>query len=109
VEEELMDAVTAVSGSGPAYVFMLAEAMVAGGIQAGLSPETATALVQQTVFGASELLLRDSRSAGELREAVTSKGGTTATALQVMLERDVPKAIEDAIVAARDRGRELGK
>ena len=108
VQEAEMDAVTAVSGSGPAYLFLLAEA-IEGGVRAGLSRETATLLTQQTVLGASELLVRDAASAGELREAVTSKGGTTAAALQVMLQRDVPKAIEDAVVAARDRGRELGK
>ncbi len=108
VQEAELDAVTAVSGSGPAYLFLLAEAMIEGGIQAGLSRETATLLTQQTVLGASELLVRDASSAGQLREAVTSKGGTTAAALQVMQDRDVPKAIVDAIVAARDRGRELG-
>ena len=108
VQEELMDAVTAVSGSGPAYLFMLAEAMIEGGVQSGLTREMATVLVQQTVLGASELLAQDERSAGELREAVTSKGGTTAAALQVMNDQEVPKSIADAIVAARDRGRELG-
>jgi len=108
VEEDLMDAVTAVSGSGPAYLFMLAEAMIEGGVASGLSQEKATALVQQTVLGASELLARDARSASELREAVTSKGGTTAAALQVMYDQGVPKAIIGAVVAARDRGRELG-
>lgn len=108
VQEELMDAVTAVSGSGPAYLFMLAEAMIEGGVTSGLTREIATALVQQTVLGASELLTRDERSASELREAVTSKGGTTAAALQVMNDRHVTKAIVDAVVAARDRGRELG-
>jgi pyrroline-5-carboxylate reductase len=107
VEEELMDAVTAVSGSGPAYLFMLAEAMIEGGVESGLSYEVATALVQQTVLGASELLARDARSAGELREAVTSKGGTTAAALQHLYTQEVPKAISDAVLAARDRGREL--
>ncbi len=108
VDESLMDAVTAVSGSGPAYLFMLAEAMIEGGVNVGLTREVATALVQQTVLGASELLVRDERSAGELREAVTSKGGTTAAALQSMLGKGVPEAISDAVIAARDRGRELG-
>jgi pyrroline-5-carboxylate reductase len=108
VQEELMDAVTAVSGSGPAYVFMLAEAMIQGGVEAGLTIETATTLVQQTVLGASELLARDVRSAGELREAVTSKGGTTAAALQCMADKDVSTSIVLAILAARNRGRELG-
>ncbi|MBC8310634.1 MAG: pyrroline-5-carboxylate reductase [Phycisphaerales bacterium] len=108
VQEGLMDAVTAVSGSGPAYLFLLAEAMVEGGVLSGLDRETADALVRQTLIGASALLLGDERSAGELREAVTSKGGTTAAALDVMNTRNVPDAISDAIVAARDRGRELG-
>jgi pyrroline-5-carboxylate reductase len=108
VDESLMDAVTAVSGSGPAYLFMLAEAMIEGGVNAGLTREVATALVQQTVLGASELLVRDDRSAGELREAVTSKGGTTAAALQFLHDKGAPEAISDAVIAARDRGRELG-
>jgi pyrroline-5-carboxylate reductase len=108
VKEELMDAVTAVSGSGPAYLFFLAEAMIEGGVQSGLDQETADALVRQTLLGASALLLRDERSATELREAVTSKGGTTAAALQLLDERKVSKSIADAVVAARDRGRELG-
>jgi len=108
VEENLMDAVTAVSGSGPAYVFLLAEAMIEGAVEAGLSRAVATALVQQTVLGASQLLVDDHRTAGELREAVTSKGGTTAAALHVLNEKQVPNAIADAIVAARDRGTELG-
>ena len=108
VEESLMDAVTAVSGSGPAYVFMLAEAMIMGGVEAGLSVEDATALTKQTVLGASHLLAQDDRCAGELREAVTSKGGTTSAALELLNERNVTRVISDAVVAARDRGRELG-
>lgn len=108
VDESLMDAVTAVSGSGPAYLFMLAESMIEGGVRAGLSLEVATELAQQTVLGASELLVQDGRSAGELREAVTSKGGTTAAALDFMNTNGVPKAIQEAVIAARDRGRELG-
>ncbi|MBT5136028.1 MAG: pyrroline-5-carboxylate reductase [Phycisphaerae bacterium] len=108
VEESLMDAVTAVSGSGPAYVFMLAEAMIAGGVRSGLSLDVATTLVQQTVAGAATLMDCDSRTPSELREAVTSKGGTTAAALETMNERGVPEAIEDAVISARDRARELG-
>ena len=108
VEESLMDAVTAVSGSGPAYLFLLAEAMIEGGVASGLDRETADTLVRQTLRGAAGLLASDHRSASKLREAVTSKGGTTAAALAIMGERDVPKAIVDAVIAARDRGRELG-
>ena len=107
VSEDLMDAITAVSGSGPAYVFLLAEAMIEGGVQAGLDLDTADAFVRQTILGAAALLLQDERSAGKLREAVTSKGGTTAAALQVMNERHVFDAIVEAVVAARDCGREL--
>lgn len=108
VDESLMNAVTAVSGSGPAYLFLLAEAMIEGGVKAGLNRETANALVRQTMVGAAGLLLGDNRTAAQLREAVTSKGGTTAAALAVMNECGVPQAIVDAIVAARDRGNELG-
>jgi pyrroline-5-carboxylate reductase len=107
VSETLMDAVTAVSGSGPAYVFYLAEAMLEGGIKVGLDIETADALVRQTILGAAALLLQDERSAKELKEAVTSEGGTTAAALHVLKAANVRKAIEEAVVSARDRGREL--
>ncbi len=107
VSEDLMDAVTGVSGSGPAYLFLLAESMIEGGVKSGLDLDTANVLVRQTLLGASALLLQDERSASELREAVTSKGGTTAAALDVMDNRHVFDAIVDAIVAARDRGREL--
>ena len=107
VPEDLMDAVTAVSGSGPAYVFYLAEAMIAGGKQAGLDTEIADALARQTILGAAALLLQDERSAGELRDAVTSKGGTTAAALQVMDNQHMFDAIVEAVIAARNRGREL--
>ena len=108
VKEDQMDAVTALSGSGPAYLFLLTESMVEGGVESGLSRETATALAQQTVRGAAELLVRSDLSASELRETVSSKGGTTFAALQLLEERKVKKAIAAAIVAARDRGRELG-
>ncbi len=108
VDESMMDAVTAVSGSGPAYLFLLAEAMIEGGVKAGLDIEIADALVRQTMVGASGLLLSDTRSAKQLREAVTSKGGTTAAAIDVINESGVPQAIVEAVVAARNRGRELG-
>ena len=109
VDESMMDAVTAVSGSGPAYVFLLAEAMIAGGVQTGLDLEVATELVQQTIRGAAELLVQDERSATELREAVTSKGGTTDAAITVMQDRGFSDIVGDGVVSARDRGEELGK
>ena len=108
VDESLMDAVTAVSGSGPAYVFLLAEAMIEGGIRAGLDRETATELVQQTIRGAAELLVQDDRNATSLREAVTSKGGTTDAATTLMQDRGFSNIVVDAIVEARNRGKELG-
>lgn len=108
VDEPLMDAVTALSGSGPAYLFLLAESMIEGGMRVGLDFETANALVRQTLLGASSLLSEDDRTASKLREAVTSKGGTTSAALSLMLDRGVVDAIADGVVAARDRAQELG-
>ena len=108
VEESLMDAVTAVSGSGPAYVFLLAEAMIQGGIDAGLDEETANTLVRQTIQGAAAMLSQDTRSAAAMRETVTSKGGTTAAAIESMQSNNVPESIAIGVVAARNRGRELG-
>lgn len=108
IEEELFDAFTALSGSGPAYLFLLAEAMMTAGARLGLSPEAADLIVRRTLVGASTLLNRDDRTPESLRESVTSRGGTTAAALQVLREAGAAEAIERAIVAARDRGREMG-
>src|SRR5690606_35233265 len=85
LKEEQMDAVTAVSGSGPAYVFLLVEALAAAGKSAGLSEETAHALARETVIGAGALLGEAAESPAELRKQVTSPGGTTAAALDVLL------------------------
>jgi pyrroline-5-carboxylate reductase len=83
--------------------------MIAGGVQTGLDLEVATELVQQTIRGAAELLVQDERSATELREAVTSKGGTTDAAITVMQDRGFSDIVGDGVVSARDRGVELGK
>lgn len=107
VGEGAMHAVTAVSGSGPAYVFLLAEAMEAAARDLGLDAETARLLVEQTVMGAGRLLLESGRGAAALREAVTSPGGTTEAALQVMRKRELPAIVAEAITAARDRGAAL--
>lgn len=109
--EHQIDAVTAVSGSGPAYVFHLIEAMAAGGVAQGLSPEVAMQLARATVCGAGELAHRSPDSAAQLRVNVTSPGGTTAAALAVLMEPETgfPRLLERAIKAAADRGRELGK
>ena len=109
VEESLMDAVTAVSGSGPAYIFHLAESLIAGGVQVGLDPVIAAELVNQTIRGAAELLVQDERSATELRKTVTSKGGTTDAAITMMQDRGFSDIVVDAVLAARDRSKELGE
>lgn len=109
VEEPLLDVVTAVSGSGPAYIFFMIEAMVAAGIRLGLEPETAHDLVVQTVVGAGLMAQSTDQSPAELRRAVTSPGGTTAAALSVMQTEKFTELIEKAIGAAADRARELSE
>ncbi len=107
-DEALMDAVTAVSGSGPAYVFLLAETMTKAGIAAGLPADLAARLARETVAGSGELLHRSDLDAATLRQNVTSPGGTTAAALEVLMG---PGGFDDllrrAIAAATRRGREL--
>ena len=103
-----MDAVTAVSGSGPAYVFLLAEAMAQAGIAAGLSPALAEKLARETVAGSGELLHRSDLPAATLRQNVTSPGGTTAAALAVLMGRDgIEPLMTKAVAAATKRGKEL--
>ncbi len=107
VEEALMHAVTAVSGSGPAYVFLLAEAMEKAAVDLGLDPAQAGLLVRQTILGAGKLLAESGRSLSDLRAAVTSPGGTTEAALREMDRRELSAIIRAAVTAARDRGVEL--
>jgi len=107
-DEALMDAVTAVSGSGPAYVFLLAEAMTKAGIAAGLPAELAARLARETVAGSGELLHRSALDAATLRQNVTSPGGTTAAALEVLMgSGGFEELLRRAIAAATRRGREL--
>ncbi len=107
-DEALMDAVTAVSGSGPAYVFLLAEALAQAGVDAGLPPELAGKLARETIAGSGELLHRSSLDAAQLRENVTSPGGTTAAALEVLMGKDgFQSLLQRAIAAATKRSREL--
>ena len=108
VPEHLLDAVTGLSGSGPAYVFVVLDALIEGGVAAGLPRETAEALAGQTILGAASLYVQGDRSPGELRAAVTSPGGTTAAGLRVLEQRAVRAALIDAVLAARDRATELG-
>jgi pyrroline-5-carboxylate reductase len=105
-KEEMIDSVTALSGSGPAYVFHLAEAMTAAGIAAGLKPADAARLARATVSGAGALMAADKSSAAALREAVTSPGGTTAAALGVLMP-ELTGLMTRAILAAKKRAEEL--
>ncbi len=108
--ESQMDVVTAVSGSGPAYVFLLVEALAAAGRSAGLSEETANALARETVIGAGALLGQFAESPADLRKAVTSPGGTTAAALDILMAKDgMPDLMRKAVDAAARRGAELAK
>lgn len=106
-DEDLMDAVTAVSGSGPAYFFLFMEAMVQVGQELGLSAEQASLLTLQTAFGAAKLALESEEDAATLRHRVTSPGGTTERAIAQFLEGDLPGLVRRALTAARDRSREL--
>jgi pyrroline-5-carboxylate reductase len=108
VEEKLMDAVTAVSGSGPAYVFAFLEAMQSSGEKLGLDAATARKLAYATLEGATQLAHNSDEHAGVLRERVTSKGGTTAAALEVMKDHGWHDILEKAINAASQRGKAMG-
>ena len=107
-EESLIDAATAVSGSGPAYAFHLAECMAKAGEAAGLPTDLAMILARETVAGAGELLYRSTETPGKLRENVTSPNGTTAAALEVLMAPDaMPKILTEAVAAAKKRAQEL--
>jgi pyrroline-5-carboxylate reductase len=109
-DEALMDAVTAVSGSGPAYVFLLAEELARAGVEAGLPPALATKLARETVAGSGELLHRSDLDSATLRQNVTSPGGTTAAALEVLMgPNGMQSLLTRAVAAATRRSRELAK
>lgn len=107
VPESQQDAATALSGSGPAYVFLVVEAMVEAGVRLGLPRPTATELAVQTVLGAATMVRETGTHPALLREQVTSPGGTTAAALAVLEQHGLRAAFLDALAAARDRSREL--
>ena len=109
-DEGLMDAVTAVAGSGPAYIFLLAEELARAGVAAGLPEELAARLARETVAGSGELLHRSDLAAAALRQNVTSPGGTTAAALEVLMGKDgLQQLMIRAIAAATARSKELAK
>lgn len=109
MDESLLDAVTAVSGTGPAYVFLLAEALTEAAIREGLPRDIAEMFVNQTVRGAGRLLTAIDKTPSELRAQVTSPGGTTAAAVHVLEERGFRALVEDAVRAAAKRAHELGE
>ncbi len=109
LSEDLLDAVTAVSGTGPAYVFLLAEALIEAAIREGLPHHAAERLVHQTLWGSGMLLANSDKSAFRLRGEVTSPGGTTAAAMHVLEEGGFRALVEDAVQAAARRSRELGE
>lgn len=109
VPEKLLDAVTGLSGSGPAYVFLLAEALIEGGVLNGIPRDVATTLVNQTILGAGVLLAESDDGAEALRAAVTSPGGTTAAGLRALEHGSFRGVILEAVTAATERSRELGR
>jgi pyrroline-5-carboxylate reductase len=109
VDESLMDAVTAVSGSGPAYAFYLAEAMIDAGRALGLGDEDASQLAGQTLLGAAAMMLETGIDPAELRRRVTSPGGTTQAAIEHLQAHHVDTLLRDAIGKAAQRSRELGR
>ena len=108
-DEEKMDAVTAISGSGPAYVFLFIEALQQAASELGITPGQARQLSIDTVLGAAKLAAQSGEAASVLRERVTSKGGTTEAALRTMQERCVKEGFIAGVLAANTRGRELGE
>lgn len=108
VPEHLLDAVTGLSGSGPAYIALVAEAMTEAGVLAGLPRETAATLVRQTLLGTARLLVEGDSGPEALRHAVTSPGGTTAAGLRELERHGLRAAFLDAVTAAADRSRQLG-
>jgi len=108
VEESLLDAVTGLSGSGPAYLFLLAEALIDAGCDAGLPRDIAEALTEQTLIGAATMLAGSDEKSSTLRERVTSKGGTTAAGIAVFEAAGFRQMVRDVVAAATERSRQLG-
>ncbi len=109
VEEKYLDAVTGLSGSGPAYVFLFMEALADGGVQVGLTRDVALKLAMQTVYGAAKMALESKKHLGELKDEVTSPGGTTIAGLYAMEQKGFHGTVMDAVVHATRRSQELGR
>ena len=109
VEERHLDAVTGLSGSGPAYVFLFMESLVEGAVQAGLSQQVALDLTMQTVYGAAKLAMESGKPLEQLRDEVTSPGGTTLAGLQALEKGNFQGTVRDAVLHATHRSQEMGK
>ena len=109
IEEELMDAATALNGSGPAFVFYLLQSMKEGAVDEGLSPDQAEVLAAQTFKGAAETVLNDDRSVDELIDAVCSPNGTTIEGMEVLWDSDADESVAAALAAATERSKELAR
>ncbi len=109
VEEKLMDAVLGISGSGPAYVFLMIEALADGGVKMGLTRDVAVTLAAQTLLGSAKMCLESGRHVGQLKDMVTSPGGTTIAALYAMEKAGIRAGLMEAVEAATLRSQELGK
>jgi pyrroline-5-carboxylate reductase len=109
VEEKYLDAVTGLSGSGPAYVFLFIESLADGGVQVGLPREVALKLALQTVYGAARMALESAKHLGELKDEVTSPGGTTIAGLYALEKGGLRGTVMEAVLQATRRSQELGK
>jgi pyrroline-5-carboxylate reductase len=107
--ENAMDAVTGLSGSGPGFAYVLIDALSDAGVRAGLPRQTALTLAAQTLLGSAKMVLETGEHPGKLRDAVTSPGGTTIAGIHVLEQRGVRAALIDAVIAAADRSREMGR
>ncbi|MBW1678917.1 MAG: pyrroline-5-carboxylate reductase [Deltaproteobacteria bacterium] len=107
IQETYMDAVTGLSGSGPAYIFLIIEALTDGGVKMGLPRDIAQALLLQTLIGSGRMVLETGNHPGQLKDLVTSPGGTTIAGLHVLEEKGIRAALINAVVAATERSREL--